>query len=147
MAGISAAPDVIRATFAQRPAVLRTAQFACDIANFNLLTQPLPRDLFLVANHPFGGVTGVADCRNRIDALRSDPLLSADLRARLDPRDPQLLPELILNAILIGTGIHAVVAAMMQPSHLRSNCRAVMDCRFSPDELAQLRHALASPAV
>lgn len=145
MAGISAAPDVIRATFAQRPLVLQTAQFACDIDNFDLLTQPLPRDLFLVANHPFGGVTGVSDCRNRIDALRPDPLLSADLRARLDPRDPQLLPEIVLNAILIGTGIDALVAAMMQPSHLRSNCRALTECRFSPAELAQLRHALASP--
>jgi hypothetical protein len=33
---------------------------------------------------------------------------------------------------------------MLQPHHLRSNCRAVTHCRFTPPELAQIRHSLTS---
>jgi aryl-alcohol dehydrogenase-like predicted oxidoreductase len=148
LAGISAEPDVIAATLTQRPPVLQTAQFACNISNFAFLNQleeqlaSQPK-LFLVANHPFGGPTGVAESRRRIGALHNDSKLSAELRAKLDPADPQLLPEVILNAILSGTGIDAIVPAMLQPHHLKSNTRAIEQCRFTDAELIQIREALS----
>jgi len=145
MAGISGELDVIRATFDQRPPVLRTAQFACNIANLSFLEQTRQSEIFLVANHPFGGPMGVAESMRRIKALRDSRRLPAELRARLDTRDPQLLPEIVLNAILSGSGIDAVIPSMLQPGHLKSNCRALMECRFTADELQQVRHALASP--
>jgi hypothetical protein len=148
VAGISGEPDVIAATLAQRPAVLRTAQFACGIDRFKFL-ETLAGDaaqprMFLVGNHPFGGAPGVGETLRRIGALAGDPALPEDLREKLDLADPQLLPEVILNAILTGTGIDAIVPAMIQPKHLESNCCAIDSCRFGPAELAQLRHALAS---
>jgi aryl-alcohol dehydrogenase-like predicted oxidoreductase len=144
LAGISAEPEVIAATFAQRPPILETAQFACNLSNFAFLntlqtTQP---KMFLVANHPFGGPLGVAETRRRIATLHTDPTLPADLRAKLDPADPQLLPDLILNAIL-SAGIDAIIPAMLQPHHLASNCRAITHSRFTPTELTHLRHALS----
>jgi aryl-alcohol dehydrogenase-like predicted oxidoreductase len=154
VAGISGEPEVIAATLANRPGVLQTAQFACDIANFGFLesianqtahsrTQP---PMFMVANHPFGGSAGMGQTLHGIAALAGDLSLPQELRAKLDLADPQLLPEVVLNAILMGTGIDAVVPAMLQPRHLQSNCRALEDCRFTHAELAQLRHALAPVA-
>jgi D-threo-aldose 1-dehydrogenase len=144
LAGISAEPDVIDATLAQRPPILQTAQFACNISNFAFLNEIKSQPkMFLVANHPFGGPLGVAESRRRIATLHTDPTLSADLRAKLDPADPQLLPEIIFNTIL-NAGIDAIIPAMLNPAHLASNCRAVEQCRFTPTELTQLRQTLAS---
>jgi aryl-alcohol dehydrogenase-like predicted oxidoreductase len=143
MAGISGESDVITATFAQRPPVLQTAQFACNIGNFSFLERTTETGMFLVANHPFGGPVGVAETRRKIAVLFNAPSLPDALRAKLDPADPQLLPEVILNAILVGTCIDAVIPAMVQPHHLKSNCRAVTNCRFTPDELVYIRRALA----
>ena len=144
LAGISAEPEVIAATFTQRPPILQTAQFACNISNFAFLNEikSTPPKMFLVANHPFGGPLGVAESRRRIAALRTDPTLSAELRAKLDPADPRLLPEIIFNAIL-NAGIDAIVPAMLSPAHLASNCRAIEQCRFTSAELTHLRQTLA----
>jgi aryl-alcohol dehydrogenase-like predicted oxidoreductase len=145
LAGISGEMDVIAATLAQRPAALGTAQFACNVANFpflNSLASDPPTGLFLVANHPFGGPLGVAETRRRIAALRADSSIARELRAKLDGDDPQLLPDLVLNAILSGTGIDAVIPAMLQPRHLLSNCQAVEASRFTAEELRQIRRAL-----
>jgi aryl-alcohol dehydrogenase-like predicted oxidoreductase len=142
LAGISAEPDVIAATLTQRPAILQTAQFGANIHNFGFLNQLKPDPgIFLVANHPFGGPLGVAETTRRITALNADPTLPTDLRTKLDPADPQLLPEVILNAIL-STGIDAIVPAMLQPHHLKSNCQAIEQNRFTLDELTHLRQAL-----
>ncbi len=148
MAGISSEHDVIAATLNQRPPILQSAQFACNIEHFAFLgeiaaSQTARSGMFLVANHPFGGPFGVAETRNRIAALRNTPGLPSDLRAKLDPSDPQLLPEVVLNAILTGTGIDAIVPAMIQPRHLKGNCQAIANCRFTPNELNHIRRALA----
>lgn len=147
MAGISGEHDGIAATLSQRPPILQTAQFACNIEHFGFLdeiaaNQTAQPGMFMVANHPFGGPIGVAETRSRIAALRDTPDLPQNLRAKLDPGDPQLLPEVVLNTILTGTGIDAVVPAMLQPRHLKSNCQAIADCRFTFAELAQVRRAL-----
>jgi hypothetical protein len=154
VAGISGEKDVIAATLTGNYPALRTAQFAGNLDNFGFLDEIAgeaspnlangPSRMFLVANHPFGGALGIGATRRRIAELAADPTLPQDLRAKLDPADPQLLPEIILNAILTGTGIDAIVPAMLKPAHLASNCRAIAECRFTPGELGWLRHALAS---
>jgi hypothetical protein len=100
-----------------------------------------------VGNHPFGGPTGVAETRRRIAALAEDESLPKELRAKLDGNDPQMLPEVMLNAVLSGTGVGAIVPAMLQPRHLESDCRAIAECRFSAAELGWLRRTLAGGFV
>jgi aryl-alcohol dehydrogenase-like predicted oxidoreductase len=145
MAGISGEHDVIAASFAQRPRALTTAQFAMNVTHMGFAEQTQKAALdgwFLVANHPFAGTAGVSECRRRIDAMREDTTLPVGLREKLTP-DEQLMPEVVLNTILSGTGVHAVIPAMMQPAHLSGNVRAVEHCRFTADELALLRVALS----
>jgi aryl-alcohol dehydrogenase-like predicted oxidoreductase len=144
VAGISGELDVIEAAFERKPAVLRTAQFACNIGNFGFLERTHKTGMFLVANHPFGGPAGVAECRRKIEAVRASQWISLELRNKLDTSDPQLMPEVVLNCILNGTGIGAVIPAMMQQQHLQSNVRAVMQCRFTPEELRRLRLELGN---
>jgi aryl-alcohol dehydrogenase-like predicted oxidoreductase len=146
IAGISGEQDVIAAAFAQRPPVLQTAQFALNVFNmeFSGATAKAAPSMFLVANHPFGGRDGVSECRERIARMRMSSALPESLRMKLAADDDLLLPEVVLNSILTGTGISVVIPAMMQPKHLRSNIQAVESCRFSPEELAVLRTALCA---
>jgi hypothetical protein len=109
--------------------------------------RPEAQKLLLVANHPFGGPAGVASVHDSIVALRADGAVPADLRAKLDPNDPQLMPELLLNVILQGTGIASVLPSMVRKSSLRSNVAAIESCRFSPPELELLRQGLIGQAA
>lgn len=141
MAGISADHNIMRRVFARRPAGLRTAQFALNLSKMELAQQTLEasRTMFLVSNQPFGGPDGVAYCRKQIESLRLSAGMPQSLREKLDLRDPQLMPELVLNSILEGTGISVVIPAMLQPPHIESNVRAVENCRFTGDELSMFR--------
>jgi len=141
-AGISGEQDVIAAALEQRPAVLTTAQFAVNVFHLDVTERTAKTSgMVLVANHPFGGPTGVAACREKIAALRGSASIGQELRAKLTD-DAQLLPEVALNVILSGTGIDAVVPAMMQVRHVAGNVLALEQCRFSPEELALLRTEL-----
>jgi aryl-alcohol dehydrogenase-like predicted oxidoreductase len=150
MAGVSGDLEVISATVRDGPQVLRTAQLGCNVANFLFLEQlgyakrAAGSKLFLVGNHPFGGPAGVRETQRRVAALHGAFGLSKTLRAKLDPNDPHLLPDVLLNAVLVGTGIDAVVPAMLRPEHVRANCRAIETCRFTADELTQIRHNLST---
>jgi aryl-alcohol dehydrogenase-like predicted oxidoreductase len=154
VAGISGDHAVIAAALAGRHPALRSAQFACNVTSFGFLEQIRQTlaeshpPMFLVANQPFGGALGVKQTAGRIAALALDPTLAPTfapaLREKLDLADPRLLPEIVLNAILCGTGIQAAVPAMMHPQHLERNCRAIAQCRFTAVELSQLRQALAA---
>lgn len=146
LAGISADEDVISAVFANRPPVLKSAQFAVNIFNLGLTSQTAKaaQSMFLMANNPFGGPEGVSRCRERVARLRKSTELPQSVREKLDPADDLLLPELVLNSILSGTCISTVIPAMMQLRHLRNNIRAVEHCRFSSEELAIIRHELQS---
>jgi aryl-alcohol dehydrogenase-like predicted oxidoreductase len=142
MAGISAELPVIASYFEQRPKPLTTAQFAFNLSHMDFAVETKKNaDLLLVANHPYGGPGGNAWAK--LDALRQSPTLTKTLREKLAPSDPQLLPEVVLNCILDGTGVTAVIPAMMQPCHIASNVKAIESCRFTSEELAQLRQALA----
>jgi len=144
MAGLSADTSVIEKMFTARPPVLTTAQFPVNLSNIGFTAQTAQQNgMFQVANHPFGGPTGVTVSRERIAKLAKVSQLSAGLREKLASDDPQLLLELIFNAILDGTGISAVIPAMMQPAHIRANVQAIESCRFTSEELAEIRAALS----
>lgn len=141
MAGISAELPVISRYFQERQKPLTTAQFALNLSLMDFVAQTQRNaDLLLVANHPFGGPGGNAAAR--IQALRESPTLPGTLREKLVPGDPQVLPEVVLNCILDGTGVTAVIPAMIQPHHIASNIAAIENCRFSPEELGILRASL-----
>jgi aryl-alcohol dehydrogenase-like predicted oxidoreductase len=143
MAGISGESSVMLRYFEQRPPMLSTAQFALNASNMELVEATRGNaNLLLVANHPYGGPTGAAGGKAIVAALRESDGLSDVLREKLDPADPQVLPELLLNAILNGTGVSAVIPAMMQLRHIQSNVQAVLSCRFTPEELELLRLAM-----
>lgn len=145
MAGLSADIPVVEQTFADRPPALTVAEFPLNLSNIAFTTQTARQEgMLLVANHPFGGPAGVAASRERIAKLARSAKLSAGLREKMADGDPQLLPELVFNTILDGTGISAVIPAMMQPAHIRANVQAVESCRFSSEDLAEIRAALAS---
>lgn len=143
MAGISGSRETMDAYFAAPAAPLSTAQFVCNIFDMDI-TRQTPKvaasGQMLVANHPFGGPSGVAETKRRIEALK--PSLAPSLQEKLDLADPQLMPEIVLNCILTNTGISAVVPAMMRPQNLQANVQAINQCRFSADELDSIRHAM-----
>lgn len=144
LAGISGELPVMERYFQQRPTPLSTAQFPLNLANIGFAEMTRRNnDLLLVANHPYGGPMGARGGRAIIADLQNADELPADLRRKLDPSDPQVLPELALNAILNGTGVSAVIPAMMQLRHITSNIRAIESCRFTSQELEQLRAHLA----
>ena len=148
MAGISGELPVISRYFEERPKVLTTAQFAVNLSTMRFVEETRRNgDLMLVANHPFGGPAGAAGGKARLAEMRGMAGLSQELREKLDVGDPQVLPELVLNCILDGTGVSAVVPAMMQVRHIASNVAAVERCRFSVDELEILRRQLGSEVV
>jgi aryl-alcohol dehydrogenase-like predicted oxidoreductase len=142
IAGISAELSVMAETFHRRPTVLTTAQFAMNQTNLHFVREtvrPQAQEMFLVGNHPFGGTAGVEATATRIDALRSSITLPASLREKFGARDSQLMPEILLNIILQGTGISAIVPTMMRLKNLRKNVLAIERCRFTPQELDLLR--------
>jgi aryl-alcohol dehydrogenase-like predicted oxidoreductase len=144
VAGISGELPVISEYFEQRPRPLGTAQFALNMTTTGFVEETRRNgDLLLVGNHPFGGPGGVAAARATMGRLRSSELTGV-LREKLDAGDPQALPELVLNCVLRGTGMAAVIPAMMQAKHIKSNVRAVEECRFSDEELDLLRGALCA---
>lgn len=143
MAGFSSEPPVVLEALARGPGVLTTAQFPMNRTNLGFSRHTSQaHGLFLVANHPFGGVAGVASTAERVEQMRTSERLPAELRAKLDGRDPRLMPEIVLNVILNGTGVSAVVPAMMRPENLRNNALAVEQCRFTALELGLLRDEL-----
>ena len=146
LAGVSAEDDVIRTVFAKHSPVLQAAQFPMNPFSMDLAWQTLDaaKSLMLIANHPFGGAEGIVRCRIQIERLRQDPAVPQSLREKLDARDESLLPEFALNSIIQDTGVSVVIPSMMRSAHLRSNIRAIEQCRFSPSELQLIRHSLAA---
>lgn len=150
MAGVSADGDVIGAILLDHAPILKAVQFPLNLFSMGLAAQTVEgaKSLFLMANHPFGGAEGIARCRSEIDRMRKDPAIPLELREKLDARDGTLLPELVLNCILTGTGVSVVVPSMLQLEHLKSNIRAVEQCRFSHAELELIRNQMvANPSA
>jgi aryl-alcohol dehydrogenase-like predicted oxidoreductase len=148
MAGVSGGPELLSAVVAARPPVLSAVQFPMDPSRLHLAeltTRPEARGLLLLANHPFGGADGVAALQQRIRSLAQQPQLPAALREKLAGDPSTLMPEIVFGAILAGTHIASVIAAMTSLGNLRRNVDAIERCRFSPEELQLLRAELAVP--
>ncbi|MFC5861195.1 aldo/keto reductase [Acidicapsa dinghuensis] len=142
MAGISGDHPVIRETFRRQPKAITLAQFALNRACFDFVaaTQtPEAQRLLLIANHPYGGPAGAATWADTLASLRNAPGVTVQLRDKFDINDPQLMPELLLNAILRGTGISVVLPSMMRSASLSGNVRALDHCRFTDEELDLIR--------
>ena len=146
VAGVSGVHRVIEGLLKQRPQVIRTVQCALDPSSLNVLYRirsARAQNLFVVANHPFGGTAGVHALSELLIAMRDDVTLSSALRDKLHGDIQEILPEIVFGCILQGTGVSGVVSAMIQPRNLRQNIRAVDQCRFSSDELQVLRRIIA----
>lgn len=104
------------------------------------------RGLIFIANHPFGGPDRLEESRKRLGKLSSSPEASPELRNKLRSGGDGTLAEVILNLILTDTGIQVVVPSMMKMSHLQANIQAVLNCRFTREELAWIRCSLGHPA-
>ena len=145
IAGASVEGEVISAMLSDPPSPLTSAQFALNPFSMGITaeTEKAAKSLLLIANHPFGGLEGITRCRTEIDRMRQESELSQSLREKLDLHDETLLPELVLNCILNGTGVSLVIPSMLQPKHLKTNVRAVENCRFSPAELDLIRSRFA----
>ena len=149
--GVSGELDVIAETFRRRAAgqlgVLGTAQFAMKPARLGFAAETREAakgGMLPVANHPFGGPAGVAATRGVVERLRVAEGISKELREKLTGDAAVLMPEIVLNAILRGTGVGVVVPAMIRVRNLQANVRAVEECRFTEGELEVLRGALVA---
>jgi aryl-alcohol dehydrogenase-like predicted oxidoreductase len=139
--GLSADPEVIDLALRHGLPVLRAMQFPANVNQ--LATAKFSDDATLFfANHPFGGVTGVAATRLRIAELSKAQNVPAALRAKLLDNSNLLLADLVFSLILRGTGIDAVICSMMNPTNLKTNAEAIAASRFLEDEVALLRELL-----
>lgn len=144
--GISAAPEVAGIALDKGIAPLKAMQFPCnvfDLSAAHIFTQRNPQNHVLIANHPFGGVARVQQCRQRLVSLAQSRGGDATLREKLGAIDDGVMADVVLNLILRKSGIHVVLPAMMRPEHIRSNVQAVEHSRFSDDEIDRLREALS----
>jgi aryl-alcohol dehydrogenase-like predicted oxidoreductase len=145
MDGVSADGEVIRAILSEQSSVLKAAQFPLNLFSMELAQQTpsAAKSMFLIANHPFGGAEGIVRGRMELERLQQDTSLPKELREKLDLRDETLLPEVVLNCILQGTGVSVVIPSMLKPKHLKSNIRAIEECRFTAAELELIRKSMA----
>ena len=148
MAGVSADGEAIGEILAERAPVLKAAQFPLNLFSMGLANETARSAgrMLLIANHPFGGAEGIGRGRSEIERLSRDASLPKDLREKLDARDETVLPELVLNCILQGTGVSVAIPSMLKAEHLKNNIRAVEECRFSAAELGMIRERLSANA-
>ncbi|HTX41734.1 MAG TPA: aldo/keto reductase [Acidobacteriaceae bacterium] len=145
VAGISCEPDVAALALQQKPRPLRAVQFPCNV--FDLSATGMADasgncGWATIANHPFGGVMRVQQCRAMLGQIAASPATPAGLREKLGTVEDAVLADVVLNLIVQGTGIQVVVPAMMKTEHLRRNVEAMEGSRFSGDEIVWLRCAL-----
>ena len=145
VAGLSANPDVVEIALKRDISQLQAMQFPCNVFEISATVGFSARGgRALVANHPFGGVARVQQCREVLQSLSCGSALGAELRAKLENADDAVLADVVLNTILRDTGIHIVIPAMMKLKHIQLNVGAVRESRFTSTELAHIREALAA---
>ncbi|MGD0648230.1 MAG: aldo/keto reductase [Acidobacteriaceae bacterium] len=144
--GIASQPEVIEAAIAARVAGLQTMQFPCNLFNMSLADRwsRADSDILAIANHPFGGATGIAAGKVLLTQLAISPETPTTLREKLLPTDDAVLADVVLNAMTRGTGVQLVVPSMLRLDHLRANIAAMEHSRFSTDDIRWLRGAIAA---
>jgi aryl-alcohol dehydrogenase-like predicted oxidoreductase len=146
VAGISAEPDVAALALERQIAPLNALQFPCNVFELSAAIRFSKSDStgrVLIANHPFGGVVRVEQCRAMLRELAGKPGVDAVLREKLGKLEDGAFADLVLNTILRDTGIHVVIPAMMRVEHIRANVQAIAQSRFNSAEIAQIRKAFA----
>jgi aryl-alcohol dehydrogenase-like predicted oxidoreductase len=143
-AGIASQPQVIDTALAAQLPVLQTVQFPSNLFSLSVLPHlsSAGTALIAVANHPFGGASGIAIGKARLTSLASASETPVALREKLLPADDATLADVVLNAITRDTGVHIVVPSMLRLDHLRANVAAIERSRFSSEELHWLRSAI-----
>jgi aryl-alcohol dehydrogenase-like predicted oxidoreductase len=122
IAGLSAEPDVVELAIRRRTKPLRAMQFPCNVFD----------------------MSAVGFVRQILSRLAGKQELEPVLREKLAALDDQTFADVVLNVILRDSGIHVVVPAMMRVEHIRANVQAVTNSRFDSQEIAHIRHALAT---
>lgn len=142
IAGISCEPHVAAVALGLASSPLSAVQFPCNVFDLSVsshIAVSANRRWAAIANHPFGGVARVQQCRDMLKKLADSPDTPPDLRGKLGGVDDAVLADVVLNVILRDTGIHVVVPAMMKLNHLQENVRAVTASRFDGEQIAWLR--------
>ena len=145
VAGISGDSDVIGAALDKPRSPLGAMQFPINVFDMTLL-RPIAAargyGFIFIANQPFGGVGRVVDSRSFLRELARSNAIAPELRQKLTSNGNNLLPEVVLNVVLQGTGIQVAVTSMMNVSHLQANVKAISHCRFTTEELSWIRQNL-----
>lgn len=145
-AGLSGDPNTVQLALQQRTPQLQAMQFPCNVfdvsaaANFARVSDG---SRVLVANHPYGGVARIQQCRQIIADLSIEQGLDPALLEKIQSLNDDLMADIVLNVILRDTGIHIVIPAMMKVEHIHANIRAVAASRFTTSEIRSIRAALA----
>jgi aryl-alcohol dehydrogenase-like predicted oxidoreductase len=148
IAGLSAEPDVVALAVERGTAPLRAMQLPCNVFNLSVagVAKHNAAGYVWVANHPYGGVARVQRCREILRSMVSNRELDPTLREKLGALEDRVFADIVLNAVLRGSGIHVVIPAMMRVEHIRANVAAVANSRFDDREIVQIRQALAVAA-
>lgn len=145
-AGISSKPDVIRNVLTHMPQGLSVLQFPCNLFDMsifdNIAKSTSPALCF--ANHPFGGIEGVSKTRSVLEKIRHSLDTPQHIREKLEDINDHLLADVVLNAITRNTSIDVVLTAMMRPSHIAMNAKAIDTSVFSEEELEWFRMNVTS---
>lgn len=145
-AGISARPDVIRTALTRMPRMLSAAQFPCNLFELSIADDIAKShsSALCFSNHPFGGVEGVAKARLALEQIKNWINTPEQIRDKLAHVTDSLLADVVLNVITQEKSIDVVLAAMMRPSHIVTNTKAIDSSIFTKEELAWLRANIAS---
>jgi len=144
--GISSEPSVIELALSTHSAKFESLQFPCNLFDMraaDTLRNCGSDDFIKVANHPFGGLSGITTTLKVLRAFARDPNIAEELREKLQPADESTLADVVLNTIIREQDIHIVIPSMMNKTHLRSNISAVENSRLTVPELRLLRTAIA----
>ena len=139
--GISAAPEVIGEAVERALPVVKALQFPANVFDLAAVehTGRAAGRYLCVANHPFGGVMRVEESKRMVAEMAEDMSLPEGLRAKLGDGSSLLVADVVFSVILRGTGVDAVVPAMMRLENLETNVRAVSESRFTEAEAGLLR--------
>ncbi len=144
--GIASRPAVIEAALTAGLPGLQSVQFPCNVFDLSIANRFVAagRDVVAIANHPFGGVAGVAAGKALLTSLANTSETPTDIREKLRLVDNAALADVVLNVITHDTGVQVVVPSMLRLDHLRANVAAIERSRFSLEELRWLRSAITA---
>lgn len=144
--GIASTPQVIEAALAANLPGVRSVQLACNLFNLGSaqMLKAVAADVVAIANHPFGGIAGIAKGKALLTSLAQGHAMPSSLRERLRTVDDAVLADVALNLITQDTGVQIVVPSMLRLDHLRANIAAIEHSRFSVEDLRWLRETIAA---